>query len=617
MLENINGPEDIKRLSKDELETLAAELRGVIIDTVSENGGHLASNLGFVEATLAIHRVFSAPRDKIIFDVSHQCYAHKLITGRADRFGTLRKTGGVSGFTNPAESEYDTVYAGHSGSSISTALGFAAAAKMSGSNAFSVAVVGDGSFTNGMIYEAINNCAERRDLNLIIILNDNKMSISENVGGISRYLSRARTSNEYLAIKHSVDDLLASVPLIGRPIAKALKWMKDSFKHIFIRDSLFENLGIPYVGPVDGNDIERLTSVLSEAKKRGGVWLIHIVTKKGLGYENAERHPEKYHSTAKFDPNVGVPEPHECFTSHFGDALCRIALHDKHICAVTGAMRDGTGLSRFFRLFPDRSSDVGIAEEHAVAFCAGLSLSGMNPVFAVYSTFAQRIFDQVFHDAALNGAHLTLALDHCGIVSGDGVTHQGIYDVPLFSPVPDTTIYSPETYSELDDSLASALSGRGVQIVRYPKGQEPVYDRTGFVSHGSAMTAKMSPGIPDAVIVTYGVITEEAVRAAEALADEYSVGVVKLIRVHPIDSEALLHLISGARIVYVLEEGMKSGGVGEAIGTLLSERALSCRLMIRAIDESFVPHGDRRSLLRLLGLDADSVSDELARALSK
>lgn len=623
MLEKINTPKDIKCLSNDELETLAAEIRETIIKTVSEHGGHFASNLGFVEATLAWHRVFDAPRDKLIFDVSHQSYAHKLITGRRDRFETLRQYGGISGFTSPDESEYDTVYAGHSGSSISAALGIAEAAKHAGSDAYAVAVVGDGSFTNGMIYEAINNCADHLDLNLMIILNDNEMSIAENVGGISRYLSGIRTSRGYLNLKHSLDDFLMKIPVIGKPFARALKWMKDSFRRIFIRDTLFENLGIPYVGLVDGNDIGRLEAVLSEAKERGGIWLVHIVTKKGLGYEDAERSPEKYHSTGSFDPSVGIrAKVADSFTSKFGEFLCRIAEENKTVTAVTGAMRDGTGLDHFSHLFPDRFYDVGIAEEHAVAFCGGLAISGMNPVFAVYSTFAQRVFDQVFHDIALDGAHITLALDHCGIVPGDGVTHQGIYDVSLFSPIPNTVIYSPETYAELDRSLASALTYDGIAVVRYPKGCEPHYDRTGFESR-STLTYHMpmkdisgNGACTDVVIVTYGIITEEAVRAAEALSLECTVGIVKLIRIHPLDADTLLPMIGGAKLVYVLEEGILRGGIGEAVASLAAENALGCRVVIRAIDGQFVPHGDRASLLRRFGLDSGSVAEEIRTELN-
>ena len=615
MLENINKPDDIKALTRDGLETLAAEIRGAIIEIVSENGGHLASNLGIVEATLAWHRVFDAPRDKLIFDVSHQSYAHKLITGRRDRFGTLRRYGGISGFTSPDESEYDTVYAGHSGSSISTALGIADAAKRAGSGAYTTAVVGDGSFTNGMIYEAINNCADHRDLNLIIILNDNEMSISENVGGISRYFSDVRTSRGYLTLKHSLDDFLVKIPLVGYPCARALKWVKDSFKRIFIRDTLFENLGIPYVGPVDGHDTERLEDVFSEAKRRGGVWLVHIVTRKGLGYEDAERHPEKYHSTGSFDPSVGIDKPcADSFTSKFGQFLCRMAEEDKSITAVTGAMRDGTGLDGFASLYPDRFRDVGIAEEHAVAYCGGLAISGMNPVFAVYSTFSQRVFDQVFHDVALDRAHITLALDHCGIVPGDGVTHQGVFDVPLFSSVPGTVIWSPETYAELEESLGHALGSDGIAVVRYPKGCEREYDRGGFAHHG-AFTCRMPEGDADVVIVTYGIITEEAVRAAGMLSSEYSVGIVKLVRLHPLDTDALLPILRRARLVYVLEEGVRRGGIGEEIAALCAGDTAGSRVLIRAIGDEFIPHGDRESLLRHLHLDADSVASEIDAAL--
>ncbi len=617
MLENVNSPEDIKRMTYDELELLAAEIRRTIIDTVSKNGGHLASNLGIVEATLAIHRVFDAPRDKIIFDVSHQSYAHKLITGRRDRFGTLRCLGGISGFTNPAESEYDTVIAGHSGSSISAALGIAEAARITGSDAYSIAVVGDGSFTNGMIYEAINNCADHRDLNLIIILNDNEMSISENVGGISRYLSGVRTSRGYLSLKHTLDKFLMKIPVVGTPIARALKWLKDSFKHIFISDTLFENLGIPYVGPVEGNDIKKLEAVLEEAKLRRGVWLVHIVTKKGLGYEDAENHPERYHSTGCFDPAVGVSgTQEECFTSKFGEFLCMRALEDRSIYAVTSAMRDGTGLDRYAELFPNRYTDVGIAEEHAVAFCGGLAVSGMNPVCALYSTFSQRVFDQVFHDIALDGSHITLALDHCGIVPNDGATHQGIYDVSLFSPIPGVTVYSPETYEELNKTLSLAIYNSGVAVVRYPKGKETVYDRSSFSSSDS-LSYRMPRCAPDAVIVTYGAITSEAVAAADMLAPKYNVGIVKLIRVSPLPEDELFPLISGAKLIYVLEEGVLRGGIGEALASKLSCMGIHSRVVIRAIDGVFVTHGTREELLHRLALDSKSVATEIGNELGR
>ncbi len=614
MLENIHSPGDIRNLSARELEALRNEIRGTIIKTVSENGGHLSSNLGLVEATLAIHRVFDAPRDKIIFDVSHQSYTHKLITGRYDKFNTLRQYGGISGFTSPAESEYDTVYAGHSGSSISVALGIAAANKRRGSDAYTVAVVGDGSFTNGMIYEAIDHAADNLDLNVVIILNDNEMSISQNVGGISKYLSRVRTSRGYLTLKHTLDDLLVHIPLVGKPLAAMLKWTKDSLKRMFIRDTLFENLGMPYVGPVDGHDIPRLEAVLSEAKSRGGVWLIHIVTKKGLGYKDAENNPDKYHSTCSFDPNEGLcPQTCESFTSVFGDIMCRLAKDDASVYAVTSAMRDGTGLCNFANMYPDRFADVGIAEEHSVAYCGGLAISGMNPVCAIYSTFSQRVYDQVMHDAALQRAHITLALDHCGIVPGDGVTHQGIFDAALFASIPGVTMYSPETYAELADAMADALAGEGVVVVRYPKGAEHHYDRRGFVRERS-LTHRI-PQTPDCVIVTYSIITEEAVKAVDMLADRYRVGIVKLTTLLPLDADKLAELLSGCRLVYVLEEGVLNGGVGERLAAFASERGLP-RVHVRAIDGEFIPHGDRKSLLELLHLDASSVANEIERELS-
>ncbi len=609
MLENIHSPKDIKALSYDELDSLSREIRDVIISTVSRGGGHLASNLGIVEETLAIHRVFDAPNDKIIFDVSHQAYAHKLVTDRYDRFGTLRTYGGISGFTDIDESPYDTVTAGHSGSSVSIALGIAEANRAAKNGRFTVAVVGDGSFTNGMIYEAINTCADCHGLDLVIVLNDNEMSITKNVGGMTKYLSRIRTSRGYLNLKHSLESFLMKIPFIGRGLAVFLKWWKDAFKSIFIKENLFENLGIPYIGPVNGHDTEKLEAVFEEAKRRGGCSLIHVITKKGKGYEKAELTPERYHSSGAFDPRTGVVTAEkQSFTSVFGDIICREAEKDPSVYAITGAMRDGVGLGEYARRFPDRYRDVGIAEEHAVAFAGGLALAGMNPVATIYSTFAQRTFDQVFHDVALQGVHVTLALDHCGLVSGDGKTHQGIYDVPLFSMIPNVTIYSPESYEELDDTMCRALSGGGIEIVRYPKGSEIGYDRSVFAGGDIKYTHPDRDRV-DAVIVTYGIVTNEALKAAEILAPSHAVRVIKLLKVHPLDVDTIRRLIGSARLVYVLEEGIKAGGVGEKLAVALGN------VTIRAIDGKFVPHGDRPSLLRLFGLDADSVAREIESLL--
>lgn len=602
MLENIHSPNDIKDLSREELDTLAGEIRSVITDTVSSGGGHLASNLGIVETTLALHRVFDSPDDKIIFDVSHQSYVHKLITGRYDRFSSLRKYGGISGFTDRNESPHDTVTVGHSGSSVSSALGIAEANKASGNKNYAVAVVGDGSFTNGMIYEAINTCADCRALNLLIVLNDNEMSITKNVGGMTQYLSGVRTSRGYLNLKHSLENFLVKIPLIGWGLARFLKWWKDMLKSIFIKDTLFENLGIPYIGPVDGHDTEKLEAVFEETKRRGGCALVHVITKKGKGYENAENTPEYYHSTGKFNPSVGTESSGTAsFTSVFGDIMCREAAKDGKIYAITAAMRDGVGLGRYSELYPDRYRDVGIAEEHAVAFAGGLALGGMNPVCALYSTFAQRTFDQVFHDIALQGAHVTLALDHCGLVGGDGYTHQGIYDASIFSVIPNVTVYCPETYAELESSLLASLGGNGICIVRYPKGKETLYDRSVFV--GGDVKYTLPDSDVDAVIVTYGIITAEAVKAASLLADRYKVRVVKLTTIHPLDTDTVAKLTEGARHVYALTEDAAAGGIGEKLASALSRRVSPI-----GIGDEFIPHGERSDLLRRLGLDDESIA---------
>lgn len=613
MLENIKSPEDIKELSYKELDVLAAEIRDVIVNTVKENGGHLASNLGIVEATIALHRVFSCPDDKIIFDVSHQSYPHKLLTGRYDRFDTLRRYGGISGFTDRNESPYDTVTAGHSGSSVSVALGIAEANRMKGNDSFAVAVVGDGSFTNGMIYEAINNCADCRDKNLLIVLNDNEMSISKNVGGLARYLSKVRTSKKYISFKHRFDNHLSRIPLVGAPTAKFLKWIKDSVKGAVIGETLFENLGIPYIGMVDGNDVKRLEEAFGEAKRYKGVSIVHIVTKKGLGLKAVEEHPENYHSVS---PVICSGVPKKTFTSEFGGYMVSAAAENDKIFAITGAMTDGVGLSEYAKRFPDRFSDVGIAEEHAVAYAAGLALSGYNPVCAIYSTFAQRSFDQVFHDAALQGAHVTLALDHCGIVSGDGYTHQGVYDVSLFSSIPNTTIYSPETFEEERVSLMRALDGEGAVIVRYPKGGEQSYDRSGYIDCGD-FTYKMPDGKPDAVIFTYGIIASEADAACRLLSGEYKIGVVKLVKIFPLDIDRIVSLIGGAPLLIMLEEVMRAGGIGEKLAAALSERGENTRVVTMAIDGEFIPHGDRASLLARFGLDAERVAQKTKALLQK
>jgi len=602
-LDRIKSPADVKALTKKELDGLCAEMRECIIDTVSKNGGHLASNLGMVEATAALHRVFDSPNDKIIFDVGHQCYAHKLLTGRYESFSTLRKGGGISGFTSPAESAHDILYEGHSGTSVSAALGIAAANRLSGREEYTVAVVGDGSMTNGMIYEALNNCADEK-LNLIILINDNEMSISENIGGLHNYFSKIRTSRRYFSLKRGLEGVLSKVPLIGYPFVKFLKFIKDTFKHMVRADTLFEDLGLIYLGPVDGNDTEKMTMILEEAKKKHQCCVVHMITRKGLGYKDAEDEPSKYHSVGKFDADGGIitDASKKTMSGAFGDAVCELAEKDNRVCAVTAAMCDGTGLARFAAEYPDRFFDVGIAEEHAVTFAGGLARGGMKPMLALYSTFSQRVYDQLIHDIAIQRLPLTLCLDRCGLVAGDGITHQGIFDYAAFSAIPGTKIYSVSNGDELRRAMDTAISGDGLTVIRYPKGEDkPV---------PSELTKKgelyFTEGVERAktVIITHGRMAENAVAVSKLLDD---IGVIKLTRIYPVDFDALGALTKGTQHIYILDESQRSGGLGEKIAAGLVTDA---RITVRAV-EGFVPHGSTDELYELCGFLPEQIAAEI------
>ena len=483
MLENINSPRDLDKLDRAQIEALSREIREniidavfleslIVFDAVSKNGGHLASNLGIVEMTVALHRVFFVPQDTIVFDVGHQGYAHKLLTGRYGRFCTLRKYGGISGFTNREESEYDFVTAGHSGTALSTALGKAEANKLRHSDDYVVAVIGDGSFTNGETFEALDTCATLSDLRLLIVLNDNEMSISKNVGGLSRYFSRVRASRKYYDFKRGVEHFLNKIPLVGHALAKATKKVKDFIKRIVVGTNLFDSLGINYLGTVDGRDEARLEDVFREARRRACPCIVHVTTKKGSGYAPAESSPDVYHSVPPFDKDTGYEGAPSGFSAEFGKIMCDMASDNDKLVAVCAAMTDGTGLAGFSEKYPDRFFDVGIAEEHAATFCAGLALGGYTPVFAVYSTFAQRIYDQMIHDVSLQKAHVVFAIDRAGIVASDGVTHHGLFDVAMMSTVPGMKIYAPDSFAELRRALGDAISSDGPVAVRYPKGNK-------------------------------------------------------------------------------------------------------------------------------------------------
>lgn len=602
MLENLHTPKDLRSMSEAELAALAKEMRDAILATVSHNGGHLASNLGMVEATIALHRTFDTPNDAIVFDVSHQAYAHKLLTGRYESFHTLRTYGGVSGFTCREESEYDVLTEGHSGSALSAALGIAEANHLAKNDRYAVAVVGDGSLTNGMVYEAMNNC-DGRNLNLILLINDNEMSISQNVGGLHRYLSKIRVSRGYFSFKRGFEKLLSAIPFVGRGLAVFFKRIKDGFKRMFVKNNIFEDLGLIYLGPVDGHDVKKLSMVLEEAKSKHVPCVVHMITKKGMGYSFAEEAPGKYHSLGAFDPLAGAPAPTaEDFSAFVGSLLCDRAEQDDRICAITAAMCDGTGLTDFARRFPARFYDVGIAEEHAITFAGGLAAGGMKPVVALYSTFAQRVYDQILHDVAIQKLPMVLLLDRAGLVPGDGVTHQGIFDYALFRSIPSVTIYSPETREELAAALDLALAGDSLSIVRYPKG-EAISAAAEYPRDGEALL-EYSDNVEtaDAVIVTYGRMAAVAREAAALLAEEYSVGWIKAIRIHPAPTEAVLRLAQGAKKILCLEEGIRSGGFGERLS------AECPRVTVRAV-EGFVPHGDIASLNRLCGFTAEQVAE--------
>lgn len=605
-LKNIKSPADIKNMSYGELNELAAEIRGVLIDTVSKTGGHLASNLGVVELTLAMHREFDSPRDKFVWDVGHQAYTHKLLTGRYDRFSTLRQENGLSGFTRPDESEHDMFYSGHSSTAASSALGLSTANLIKGNKNTVVAVVGDGSMTGGMFYEALNN-AGRTHSRLIIVLNDNEMSISENVGSMARYLAVVRAKPEYYRMKARTEKVLRHIPIVGESLSKAAFDLKSTLKRLIYSDSWFEDLGLHYIGPVDGHNIRQLCEAFEMAKKYDKPVLLHINTLKGKGYDFAERAPEQFHGISKFDINTGEPlSSGTSFSNVFGDIMCDFASCDDRVCAITAAMSIGTGLDRFSNEYKDRFFDIGIAEEHAVAFSLGLAKSGFIPVFAVYSTFLQRCFDQLLHDAALQKQKMVIAIDRAGFVGEDGETHQGVFDVSMLRSVPDITVYSPSTYEGLRHAMQQALYSESKLVaVRYPRGAQ------------RALPEDIKPTFADydvfgdeharKAIVTYGRTFSACAFAYERLkAEGESVKLIKLNRIIPVCPEAV-NAVADCESVFFVEEGIRRGGVGEGFLLELSESGFCGKYNLRAVEDGFVKQASVESLLHKYGFDEDSV----------
>lgn len=607
----------LKKMSMSELADLSQNIREIIIDTVSKNGGHLASNLGMVEATIALHKVFDSPKDRIVFDVGHQCYAHKILTGRIEEFDTLRKYNGLSGFLNKNESEHDVLNEGHCGTSISAALGIAEANRINNDNSFVVAVVGDGALTNGMIYEALNNCSGKQ-LKLIILINDNEMSISRNVGGLHNYFSKIRTSKRYFTFKRRFEQLLRRIPLIGNSLAKICKKIKDFFKRWFVKNNLFEDIGLAYLGPVDGHNIEKLITVLDEAKAKQCVTVVHMTTKKGKGYSLAEEYPEIYHSVSPFDKEKGIDVTEkESFSTYMGKELCKIAEEDDSVCAITAAMCDGTGLTEFSKRFPDRYFDVGIAEEHAITFAGGLSVAGMKPLVALYSTFSQRVYDQLFHDICIQNLPLVLMLDRCGIVAGDGITHQGIFDYAVFSTLPNVTIYSPETFFELASAMRESFLNDDISIIRYPKGTENITseEREAFETFENNHYSTTQNAVEaEILIVTYGRITHQVFSAMQIVKDKYSVAILKLNKIYPLNIEKFLPFFKNKKLIYFVEEGIKSGGVSEKIISQIRCYDISAKTHIKAI-ETYLSHGELDELFEHCGLTPNIIAQDITATL--
>ncbi len=609
-LKDIKSPGALRSMTMSQLQELCQEIRRELIDVVSANGGHLASNLGVVELTVALHRVFSSPRDSFVFDVGHQAYVHKLLTGRAEVFSTLRTEGGISGFPKPAESPHDSFIEGHCGAALSAAIGLARAKQLKGDMSKVVVVLGDGSFTNGMTYEAVNNI-DHSLKNLIVVLNDNSMSISKSVGSVARYLFRLRTNSGYSKLKTAVEGALNSVPLVGKPLTRCLAAAKSLARRAIYDGVLFEELGFRYVGPVDGHDLPELVGLFSELNKSSGPMLVHVITSKGKGFQLAEENPGAYHGVGSFDIEKGNPDIAEsdCFSNVFGRLLASLADRDGSICAITAAMKYGTGLNFFAHSHRERFFDVGIAEEHAVTFAAGLSKGGMRPVLSVYSTFLQRSFDQLYHDILLNRADLLLAVDRAGLVGSDGETHQGLMDVAMLTAIGGFTVVSPCNYGELRFWTEKLMQTRGQRAIRYPRGAEDP-ELAAFQPSGNPTDLIPRPGA-SALLVTYGRELAQVLRAARELDGQgISCDVMKLNVIWPLREEDITAAL-GYKLVFFAEEGVRSGGIGEHFVSRLYQQGYSGLCGIAAAGSAAVPQSELEPAMRFCGIDSSSIAERV------
>ena len=617
ILETINSPADVKALSLEQLKQLAEEIRQLLISVISKTGGHLAPNLGVVELTLALHRVFTTPKDKIVFDVGHQSYIHKIITGRREQFSTLRQYGGLSGFPKRSESEHDAFGTGHSSTSISAALGMAVARDLQGENYNVIAVIGDGSMTGGMAFEALNNAGTLHK-KMIVVLNDNEMSISKNVGAMSEYLYQLRTGETYNKIKHDIEGWLKNMEF-GTDVLKAIRRLKGSVKYLMVPTSIFEELGFTYLGPVDGHDLQGLTEVLQAAKKIDGPVLVHVLTKKGKGYKPAEESPNKFHGTGPFDIATGKkianPNAPITYTEVFGKTLTELANKDKEIIGITAAMPDGTGMSTFAKAHPERFFDVGIAEQHAVTSAAGAAAAGMKPVAAIYSTFLQRAYDSVLHDICMQKLHVTLCLDRAGLVGDDGYTHHGVFDYAYLRSMPEMTIMAPKDENELRHMLKTAVDFDEPVSVRYPRGSGVGVSITEPMHSLPIGKAEVLREGKDVCLWAIGSMVQSALQVAAKLAEQgISAGVVNMRFAKPLDEELLLEHAAQYGKIVTLEEGVLQGGVGSAVlETLNAAKMLQkCQVLTLGIPDEFVLHGDKKLLMKDLGLDVETIAVKIA-----
>ncbi|WP_297999880.1 1-deoxy-D-xylulose-5-phosphate synthase [uncultured Phascolarctobacterium sp.] len=617
LLDKINSPADVKKLSDEQLKQLAAEIRQLLIEVISHTGGHLAPNLGVVELTLALHKVFTTPQDKLVFDVGHQAYIHKIITGRREQFPTLRQYGGLSGFPKRSESEHDAFGTGHSSTSISAALGMAVARDLQGEDYNVVAIIGDGSMTGGMAFEALNNAGTLHK-KMVVVLNDNEMSISKNVGAMSDYLYHLRTGETYNKIKNDIEGWLKNMEF-GTDVLKAIRRLKGSVKYLMVPTSIFEELGFTYLGPVDGHDIHGLIEVLQAAKKIDGPVMVHVLTKKGKGYKPAEESPNKFHGTGPFEIATGKkitnPAAPISYTEVFGKTITELADSDKKIVGLTAAMPDGTGLNIFAQAHPDRFFDVGIAEQHAVTAAAGMAAAGMKPVTAIYSTFMQRAYDSILHDICMQKLHVTMCLDRAGLVGDDGYTHHGVFDYAYLRSIPNMTIMAPKDENELRHMLKTALSFNGPISVRYPRGSGVGVGITEPMQELPIGKAEVLREGKELCFWAIGSMVQSAVQAADKLKEQgIDAGVVNMRFAKPLDKDLLIEHAKRYGKIVTLEEGVLAGGVGSEVLEILDDAGLlqQCAVLRLGIPDEFVTHGDKKLLFRDLGLDTDAIVQKAA-----